>query len=88
MSMNLAGGFFDKKGRCVKQIEFWQTPTELSYKIVPHNVEKILLTRDNYEYVLRLYFDMVGSAKDTQKKELEELFDQWGDDYTAKIWVW
>lgn len=74
MSMNLFGAFYDSKNRQVAKLSFRQTPTRLSYQIVPAEIEKIELTRNNFEKVLAPYFDpangMVSKPYSTGEEKL------------------
>lgn len=74
MSMNLFGAFYDSKNRQVAKLGFRQTPTKLSYQIVPAKIEKIELTRDNFKKVLAPYFDsangMVSKPYSTGEEKL------------------
>ena len=77
MSMNLFGAFYDSKNRQVAKLSFRQTPTKLSYQIVPAKIEKFELTRDNFEKVLAPYFDpvngMVSKPYSTGKEKIESI---------------
>lgn len=94
MSMNLYGYFKDSKGRSVSQLPFIQTPTDLSYRVIPRGTEEIILTQDNWKEKLKIYFDWVKEIYKTDPEqysnhieEFKNLFDDYGQDYQAHIFV-
>lgn len=90
MSINLYGEFVDKKGRTVCELSFNQTPTQLTYKIVPEDSDRLIIKNyDHFIKVLKPYFDynncMVAKPFDTKEEKINEIKQIRLDDYNYFI---